>query len=279
MISLSQLGAPSSPSGFGAVYSTCSTAWPLASRTGVTSAGRKGACWASRNLFTELSVAASRPRPAGTGDMSAQRSGTPGSAPAAGAPKPATSTLVQRGQRPESAEQARIDLPGGQFAAAGRRYAHVRIAQQQGTGRAPGGDIRVQAAPVGGGPVRGNDPDRHLSAPRPERGQCHWGVHAGQAAAELLPDGCRRHDHVAAERPGIPGPEYEQAACRNPLALQHRAHLRVAGDDSGRGDLPGHPRRGRGPGRCRGRDRGVAGGLSAVAPPPSQLSCRGPARR
>ena len=75
MISLSQLGAPSSPSGFGAVYSTCSTVWPLASRRGVTSAGRKGSCWASRNLFTELSVAASRPRPAGAGECTVYAGG------------------------------------------------------------------------------------------------------------------------------------------------------------------------------------------------------------
>src|SRR5215470_1338723 len=92
MISLFQLGAPSSPSGLGAVNSTCSTVWPLASRTVLTSAGRKGPCWASRNLFTEWSLAAARPRRAGDGDMSAERSGTPGLAPAVGALKPVMST-------------------------------------------------------------------------------------------------------------------------------------------------------------------------------------------
>src|SRR5205809_3535074 len=31
--------------------------------------------------------------------------------------------VIRRGQRPDAAEQARIDLPGGQLPAAGRRYA------------------------------------------------------------------------------------------------------------------------------------------------------------
>src|SRR5215472_16717647 len=92
MISLFQLGAPSSPSGLGAVNSIRSTVWPLASRTVVTSAGRKGACWASRNLFTALSVATARLRCAGASDRPADRTGTPGLAPAAGAPKPVMST-------------------------------------------------------------------------------------------------------------------------------------------------------------------------------------------
>src|SRR5215468_7547408 len=36
--------------------------------------------------------------------------------------------VIRRGQRPDNAEQARIDLPGGQVAAAGRRYANVASA-------------------------------------------------------------------------------------------------------------------------------------------------------
>src|ERR1700727_1049763 len=82
------LGATSSPSGLGAMNSTCSAAWPPARCTVVTSAGRNRDCWASRSLFAALSVGAARPLTAGTADTSNERSGTAGSAPSAGAPKP-----------------------------------------------------------------------------------------------------------------------------------------------------------------------------------------------
>ena len=147
-----------------------------------------------------------------------------------------------------------------------------RVLQQLAARGGPRRHVGPQAAQVGRGPVGRHHAHRGLRAARPEAGQHDGGVHAAQPGAELAAHGGGGHDQVAAQRGGVAAAERGQLRRREPVGLQQRAHLRVAGHDRVRGDLRGDP-----PGRGRAGRRGRPDGRRGGCPAGPGLGAAGPA--